>query len=397
MRATAPVLFALGVLLSSPAGAQPLSVGDPAPALGIEEYVQAPVGPVAGDNAAPLLIEFWATWCAPCIKQLPHLNALADEFGDRVRFVAVTDEGRDDVERFLAEREIRGAVGIDRDRSLFEAFGVYGIPQTVLVGPDGRVAAVTKAEDVDRDILSRLVTGTLDAEPSAAAPAAPAASDEPFPSPPAPGPRVPGQVPESYVVAVRALPPDLPDSGFSGMMPGFVDVWALPLRSVLGMAYGVSPARVLGPDSTLAVPYQVVVKLPAPEHGRFETVFQGALAAATGLSSRLERRVVSAYVLRAPDGPGRLRESDPAAGFRMSNAPGVSAARSNPIRSLTGYLESALGAPVVNETGLEGRYDWNLEHGDNPGAVQEAVRDQLGLVLESVETELEVLVVGASD
>ena len=377
----------------APARAQGLSVGDLAPSLGIEEYVQAPEGTAV--DRGPLLIEFWATWCAPCIRQLPHLNALADEFDGRVQFVAVTDEGRDDVVRFLAEREIRGAVGIDRDRSLFEAFGVSGIPQTILIGSDGRVAAVTKAENVDSDLLARLVAGNSVTESSETAPPIPTASgaaDSPFPSPPSPGPRVPGQVPESYVVSVRALPPGTPGSGFSGMMPGFVDVWALPLREVLGMAYGVSPVRVLGPDSTLAARYQVVVKLPASERGRFDEVFQEALASATGLRPRLVRRAVSAYVLRAPDGPGRLRESDPKAGFRVSSAPGVSAARSNPVRSLVGYLESALGVPVVDETGLTGRYDWNLEHDENPEAVGEAVEIQLGLLLEPVEVELDVVV-----
>ena len=395
------VLATLTVLTVGAAAAQPLAVGDPAPPLGIEEYVRPADGPGGEPAGPPLLIEFWATWCAPCVKQLPHLNALADEFAGRVQFVAVTDEGRDDVERFLAEREIRGAVGIDRDRSLFEAFGVYAIPQTVLVGPDGRVAAVTKAEDVDRDVLARLVAGERVSEPAAVRTAEPAETVPatggpvagPLPSPPAPGPRVPGQIPETYVVSVRPLPPDTPGSGFSGVMPGFVDIWALPLRDVLGMAYGVSPVRVLGPDSTLAARYQVVVKLPASERGQFDGVFQGALASATGLRPRLARQTVGAYVLRAPDGPGRLRESDPGAGFRSSSAPGISAARANPIRSLTGYLEGVLGAPVVDETGLAGRYDWNLEHGEGPAAVRKAVRDQLGLGLVPADLDLDVLVV----
>ena len=400
MRTPALTLLGLSALLGGAAGAQPLTVGAPVPPLGIEEYVQPASGLGAEPGAAPLLIEFWATWCAPCIQQLPHLNALADEFSGRVEFVAVTDESRDDVERFLAEREIRGAVGIDRDRSLFEAFGVSGIPRTVLVGPDGRVAAVTKAEDVDREVLARLVAGDSIAAPPEGAPlvsTTSATGDRPSPSPPAPGPRVPSQVAETYVVSVRALPPDTPGSGFSGVMPGFADVWALSLRDVLGMAYGVSPARVLGPDSTLAGRYQVVIKLPASEHGRFDEVFQGALASATGLRPRLVRQTVSAYVLRALDGPGRLRESDPGAGFRASSAPGVSAARSNPVRSLVGYLESALGAPVVDETGLAGRYDWNLEHAAGAGAVRAAVRDQLGLALAPADLELEVLVVGSGE
>lgn len=43
--------------------------------------------------AGPVLVGFWATWCRPCLKELPHLEALADEFGDRMTFLAVNADG----------------------------------------------------------------------------------------------------------------------------------------------------------------------------------------------------------------------------------------------------------------------------------------------------------------
>jgi thiol-disulfide isomerase/thioredoxin len=69
-------------------------VGDQAPAIEIEEWL-----PRSGVAAAPdvsqkriVVIEFWATWCAPCIQGIPHLNELANAMGERAIFIAVSSE-----------------------------------------------------------------------------------------------------------------------------------------------------------------------------------------------------------------------------------------------------------------------------------------------------------------
>ncbi|MCZ2074162.1 MAG: TlpA family protein disulfide reductase, partial [Bryobacterales bacterium] len=122
--------------------AQNLEVGKPAPPVNLERTIPA-TGHTSFETlkGKPTVIEFWATWCAYCIEEIPHLNALAGKFGD-VRFLSITDEQPSIVESFLAKRPISGAVGIDRNGSTFKAYGIEGRPQTVLVDKDGVVRGI---------------------------------------------------------------------------------------------------------------------------------------------------------------------------------------------------------------------------------------------------------------
>ncbi len=91
-----------------------------------------------------VLLDFWATWCTPCIAEIPELRALVAEHGDRVALVsvnadAVTEaEGPDGVRAFMAEHGVDYPVLYDDpDRSLAARFGVRGYPAKFLIDPEG--------------------------------------------------------------------------------------------------------------------------------------------------------------------------------------------------------------------------------------------------------------------
>ena len=85
-----------------------------------------------------IVLEFWATWCGPCIQNIPHLNAIHDHWKDRgVVVVAVTDEPPDRVAEFIHEKEIRYIVGAG-SRLIYQ-YGVSGIPYSLIINRDGKV------------------------------------------------------------------------------------------------------------------------------------------------------------------------------------------------------------------------------------------------------------------
>ena len=123
-----------------------VSPGSKAPPIDVETLLQAPEGASLGWeqlHGKVVVLEFWATWCGPCVAAIPHINELADQFkGEPVQFVALTQEREKTVAAFLANKPIHAWVGLAR-RSTFEGYHVKGIPMTVLVRPDGVIDAVT--------------------------------------------------------------------------------------------------------------------------------------------------------------------------------------------------------------------------------------------------------------
>lgn len=91
-----------------------------------------------------VVLDFWATWCPPCVEGLPQLAALAQDFANRdVAFYAVNlGEDAATVRKFLTEAEIELPVLLDPQETVAEKYQVRGIPQTVLIGLDGRVHVV---------------------------------------------------------------------------------------------------------------------------------------------------------------------------------------------------------------------------------------------------------------
>ncbi|MBI1350435.1 MAG: redoxin domain-containing protein [Actinomycetales bacterium] len=94
----------------------------------------------------PVVINVWASWCAPCRAEAPSLAKAARELGDTVQFVGLDTRDSDDTARsFVAKFGIPYPNVIDRDGQLQLLFGdslpPQAIPSTVVIDPQGRVAA----------------------------------------------------------------------------------------------------------------------------------------------------------------------------------------------------------------------------------------------------------------
>ncbi len=93
-----------------------------------------------------VVLDFWATWCAICVRSIPEkMEAFAAFDPDKVSFIAVNQaEAPDLIRPFIAARGWDDlVVGLDRDQSIGRSFQAAGLPHSVIIGPDGRIAWVS--------------------------------------------------------------------------------------------------------------------------------------------------------------------------------------------------------------------------------------------------------------
>ncbi|NNF23875.1 MAG: TlpA family protein disulfide reductase [Rhodobacteraceae bacterium] len=116
-----------------------------------------------------VLVNFWATWCAPCRKEMPALDALAAEFGGDSFEVVTIATGRNPmpaINRFFEEEAIENLpILLDPSQALARDTAVLGLPITVILDPDGQEIARLRGDadwssDSAKAIIAALVAGS---------------------------------------------------------------------------------------------------------------------------------------------------------------------------------------------------------------------------------------------
>jgi peroxiredoxin len=113
-----------------------------------------------------VVLDFWATWCGPCVKSLPGLIEAMSEFPpEDVQFLAVNQgESKEQVKKFLSGRGWQMPVAFDADQKVAQKFGVEGIPYTVVIDREGNIAFTkTGAEPNGEKKIADAVQKALDA------------------------------------------------------------------------------------------------------------------------------------------------------------------------------------------------------------------------------------------
>jgi thiol-disulfide isomerase/thioredoxin len=89
-------------------------------------------------------LDFWASWCAPCLASFPFMDRMQSELGARgLEVIAVNMDRRpDDAQRFLAQHPARFKIALGANDACARGFGVAGMPSTYLIDRKGRIRAV---------------------------------------------------------------------------------------------------------------------------------------------------------------------------------------------------------------------------------------------------------------
>jgi peroxiredoxin len=139
-----------------------LEAGQPAPAF-TAKTVDGKDVKLADYKGKYVLLDFWATWCAPCLAETPNIKAAYDAAGEDPRFVMLAlslDEKASDAAAYIKENQMPGTpifLPGELENPVVKSFGVDQIPSIWLLGPDGKVIA----KDLRGDAIKSAVQTAL--------------------------------------------------------------------------------------------------------------------------------------------------------------------------------------------------------------------------------------------
>lgn len=309
-----------------------------------------------------VVIEFWATWCGPCVHAIPHLNEVANQFKGRpVQFLSITDDEPSVVEEFLKKNHIEGWVGIDRKGLMKEAYGIDGLPATVIIDANGNLAGIGLPNQIQPAVIEDLLAGkALSLQPP--------------------------------VLEVWIRPASSSNSAFRNS-GNEIKVQAMDLINLLATAYELPGTRIEAQGLNDGLLYDALVSGPKGMH--WQAVLRSALAAAFQISTRIESRETNVLILKAPLGkPPDLKEVGPGDKCTITQGSDNTAKLIGcPTAALASIIQGALRRPVIDETGITNRFDVELKwYQDAPESLINAVK-RLGFSVEEGRRPLEYLIV----
>jgi peroxiredoxin len=113
-------------------------------------------------NGKVVVLNFWATWCPPCRKEMPDLESLYQQFKDPgLVILAISDEDTGKVKPFVAQEKVTYPILLDPGRKVNELFQISGIPKTFVYDRNGKLAAQSIDMRTRRQFLEMLAQAGL--------------------------------------------------------------------------------------------------------------------------------------------------------------------------------------------------------------------------------------------
>lgn len=368
-------LFLLAALLAAPSFAAPK-----APNFKVAVVQNAPVSRIKGLadlKGRVVFLEFWATWCQPCVAGIPHMNRVIDALkGEPVVFLSVTDEPADMVAAFRKTHEMKAWVGVDEAHAALKPYHVLSRPAGYLIGKDGTLLASVFPDDLKEKDVRDALAGRFKPRP---------VSWEGAPRAKPDGASTGKTYFEAKITAASGKPNM--GSGDDG-----IDAQALDFASNVAYIWDVEPDQVLV-DTPPVAAFNFALKTPPGAVERGREALKAAVQAAFAVRVAPEKREADALVLTLSAAPGAPRPKAGAAGVKtgLMSYGGGRLLGTVPMSDVARALWLSLEKPVVDETGLKGDYDFDMEWKPGDRAALDGLLAAQGLSLVPGRRAIDVL------
>ena len=124
------------------AEAAEISEGVAAPDFAFTDLATGKVMNLSDLRDKPVYLNFWATWCPPCVRELPHIQAKYEQYKDKIHFLAISLDGEQAAPaEFIPAKGYTFPVGYGNEREISRAYNVEAIPMSFIIDTNGVVKA----------------------------------------------------------------------------------------------------------------------------------------------------------------------------------------------------------------------------------------------------------------
>jgi uncharacterized protein (TIGR03435 family) len=340
-------------------------------------------------------LEFWATWCSPCVAAMPHLQKLQEEFAGRLQVITVSTEKEKRIRQYMANQPSNLWFALDSADQLRKPFPYRLIPHSVLIDTKGTIIAITDPQNITSQVIADVIAGKEIDLPkkednTAKDPWAVFTAPDTIKARFVVQPKIDG-LPSGY----RRYPKD---STFKNRR---VSMLNLPLESIYRIAYGDLPyGRTIDlTDQEAAAEngemYCVDLIVPKGKEDDLLPALRRELKVRFNQPVSVEKRLRTVYVLTVSN-PAKVqalkqstvREEEIAGGSGTFAGDGIQ------LTAIARYLEGfgLVKMPVVDATGNSNRYDIAFTYQPEKKGDLQRVLASLGLSLVKQEKEIDMLI-----
>lgn len=135
-----------------------VKIGDQAPAIKITDWVQKNSKDTSL-NGKFVIIDFWATWCAPCLASMAHVNELVEEFkqNENLVFLAMSDEPKEKISPLLSRVSFKASVVTDTSGYTQKDYSITSIPDCVIIDDKGQVQWTGNPKNLTKSIIEGIL------------------------------------------------------------------------------------------------------------------------------------------------------------------------------------------------------------------------------------------------
>lgn len=398
-------IILLLVTLTTRAQEPVLSTGSPFPDMVIANISNAPVKEVYLNKEKGnkfYILNFWGTWCSPCIPEMDSLAKLQKQFAGKIQVIAISDDNEDRKKKYLQNKPTPVWLATDTSYTLYNMLQLASVGQSIIVNPAKKIVAMVRTDSINAQLLTKILRGDTVTMSAGIKEVAIARATDEF--------GVDSLMTHSFSIrgykqgqrSMGKLYWDHPVYGnrrasWFNVSIGLLYRSAYAIKSYGKQEFyegGVTEADVNshGKENKNAL-YCVDILVPPGSEDSLFILLRQYLNDHLPVKARPEKKTIPVYVLKQKPGASvTIIPSQATTSMMGFSGTGYTGTKVLVKDFAADYLSNELGLPVVDETGLTGYYDikTDVEQRDFAGIVKSIAA--LGLVVEKTEREMPVIV-----